>query len=64
MITWLIVFYLLWVKIGLIRFFMLMGRKNHQDTLLDKVMLTGLMPIAYLMGAITRLRRDKNERSD
>lgn len=61
MITWLIVFYLLWVKIGLIRLFMLMGRKNHKDTLLDKVMLAGLMPIAYLMGAITRLRRDKDE---
>lgn len=58
MITWLIVFYLLWVKIGLIRFFMLMGHKNHQDTLLDKVMLTGLMPIAYLMGLITRVRKD------
>ena len=37
---------------GSIRFFMLMGRKNHKGTLLDKILLTGVMPIAHLLGFI------------
>lgn len=52
MIWWLLAIYLLWVKIGLIRFFMLMGRKNYKETLLDKVVIAGAMPVAYLLGVI------------
>lgn len=61
MITWIIIIYLLWVKIGLIRFFMLMGRKNHKDTLFDKVIMASLIPMAHLMGLIAWLRRNKDE---
>lgn len=56
MIYWLIgLFLLIWVIAGFIRFFMLMGHKNHKDTLLDKILISAIMPFAYLAGFITYL---------
>jgi len=55
--AWLLIGYLIWLVLGVIRFLQLMGHKNHKDTFLDKVLITGAMPIAYLMGAITYVRR-------
>lgn len=52
-ISWFLISYLIWLVLGVIRFLQLMGHKNHKDTLLDKILITGAMPIAYLMGAIT-----------
>jgi hypothetical protein len=54
--VWILIGYLVWLVLGAIRFLQLMGHKNHKDTFLDKVLITGAMPIAYLMGAITYIR--------
>lgn len=53
---WCVIGYLLWVIAGFIRVLSLLGHKNHKDTLLDKILISGVMPIAYLMGAITFIR--------
>jgi hypothetical protein len=52
-LSWFLIGYLIWLVLGVIRFLQLMGHKNRKDTFLDKVLITGAMPIAYLMGAIT-----------
>ena len=58
--VWLLIGYLIWIVFGVIRFLQLMGHKNHKDTFLDKVLLTGVMPLAYIMGAITYIRGKLN----
>ena len=57
---WCVFGYLLWLITGLVRVLSLLGHKNHKDTLLDKILMSGVMPIAYLMGAITFIRRKFN----
>ena len=54
--VWLLIGYLIWFVLGVIRFLQLMGHKNHKDTLVDKILITGVMPRAYLMGSITWIR--------
>jgi len=44
---WIIALLVLWTKVSFIRVFMLLGRKNHKDTLADKVMLAPALAIAY-----------------
>lgn len=51
--VWLLIVYLIWFVLGTVRFLQLMGHKNHKDTLFDKILITGVMPIAYIMGIIT-----------
>ena len=51
-----LLFYLAWATAGVVRVITLLGHKNHKDSLLDKILITGVMPIAYLMGAITFIR--------
>jgi hypothetical protein len=53
---WIILAYLVWAAAGVCRAISLLGHKNHKDTLLDKILITGVMPIAYIMGAITFIR--------
>ena len=53
---WILIAYLVWAAAGLIRVITLLGHKNHKDTLLDKILIAGAMPIAYIMGAITFIR--------
>lgn len=53
---WILIVYLVWVAAGLIRVISLLGHKNHKETLIDKILISGAMPIAYLMGAITFIR--------
>lgn len=53
---WIILAYLVWAAAGLFRLASLLGHKNHKDTLIDKILITGVMPIAYIMGAITFIR--------
>jgi hypothetical protein len=50
---WILIIYLVWATAGAVRVITLLGHKNHKDTLLDKILITGVLPIAYLMGAIT-----------
>jgi hypothetical protein len=57
---WCVFGYLLWAIAGFVRALSLLGHKNHKDTLLDKILMSGVMPIAYLMGAITFIRRKFN----
>ncbi len=60
--AWLLIGYLIWLVLDVIRFLQLMGHKNHKDTLLDKILISGAMPLAYLMGAITFIiRRGKSD---
>jgi hypothetical protein len=54
---WVLVLYVLWAIAGGIRVIMLLGHKNHKDTLFDKIIITGIMPIAYIMGIITHIGR-------
>ena len=49
---WILIAYLVWATAGIIRVFSLLGRKNYKDNLIDKILITGAMPIAYIMGAI------------
>lgn len=58
---WCVFGYLLWLITGLVRVLSLLGHKNHKETLLDKILIAGAMPIAYLMGAITFIRRKFND---
>jgi len=53
---WIILAYLVWAAAGVCRVISLLGHKNHKDTLLDKILISGAMPIAYLMGAITFIK--------
>ena len=57
---WFIIAYLVWATAGLVRVISLLGHKNHKETLIDKILITGAMPIAYIMGAITFIRRKFN----
>jgi hypothetical protein len=54
---WFIIAYLVWTTAGLVRVISLLGHKNHKETLIDKILITGAMPIAYIMGAITFIKR-------
>ena len=56
-LSWFLIGYLIWLVLGLIRVLQLMGHKNYKETFLDKVLITGAMPIAYLMGGVTYVRR-------
>jgi len=58
---WIILAYLVWAAAGACRVISLLGHKNHKDTLVDKILIPGVMPIAYLMGFITWIIRRKNE---
>lgn len=53
---WILIIYLVWVVAAAVRVITLLGHKNHKDTLLDKILITGVMPIAYIMGFITFIR--------
>jgi hypothetical protein len=53
---WIILAYLVWAAAGLARAITLLGHKNHKETLIDKILIAGAMPIAYIMGAITFIR--------
>jgi hypothetical protein len=57
---WIILAYLVWAAAGVYRVISLLGHKNNKDTLLDKILISGVMPIAYIMGAITFIRRKFN----
>lgn len=57
---WFIIAYLVWATAGLVRVISLLGHKHHKETLIDKILITGAMPIAYIMGAITFIRRKFN----
>ena len=57
---WIIFAYLIWAAAGLVRVISLLGHKNYKETLIDKILIAGAMPIAYLMGAITFIRRKFN----
>ena len=54
---WILIAYVVWALAGFIRLITLLGHKNHKDTLLDKILITGMLPIAYLFGVITNIRR-------
>ena len=54
---WILIAYLVWAIAGIVRAISLLGHKNHKETLIDKILITGAMPIAYIMGAITFIRR-------
>jgi hypothetical protein len=56
MFWWILIVYLAWMIAGLVRVISLLGHKNHKETFIDKVLIAGAMPIAYLMGAITFIR--------
>lgn len=56
MFWWILIAYLVWAAAGLTRVISLLGHKNHKETLIDKILITGAMPIAYTMGAITFIR--------
>ena len=58
---WCVFAYLVWATAGAIRFITLLGHKNHKDTLLDKILIPAVMPIAFIMGAITFIRRKFND---
>ncbi len=58
---WVIFAYLIWAAAGLVRVISLLGHKNHKETLIDKILIAGAMPIAYLMGAITFIRNKLNK---
>lgn len=47
-----IIIMMLWIAVGFIRVISLLGYKNHKDTLLDKILITPMLPIAYLLGMI------------
>lgn len=53
---WILIAYLVWAIAGIVRAISLLGHKNHKETLIDKILITGAMPIAYTMGAITFIR--------
>lgn len=61
MFWWILIAYLVWATAGLVRVISLLGHKNHKETLIDKILITGAMPIAYLMGAITFIRHKVNK---
>lgn len=61
MFWWILIAYLVWATAGLVRVISLLGHKNHKETLIDKILITGAMPIAYLMGAITFIRNKVNK---
>ena len=54
---WILIAYLVWMIAGLVRVISLLGHINHKETLIDRILITGAMPIAYIMGAITFIRR-------
>jgi hypothetical protein len=56
MFWWILIAYLVWMIAGLVRVISLLGHINHKETLIDKILITGAMPIAYTMGAITFIR--------
>lgn len=53
---WILIVYLVWAIAGMARAISLLGHKNHKETLIDKILIAGAMPIAYIMGAITFIR--------
>lgn len=62
--SWVLIAYLVWAAAGLVRVISLLGHKNHKDTLLDKILITGAMPIAFLMGTITWIKRKVGKNED
>ena len=58
---WIILAYLVWAAAGAWRVISLLGHKNHKDTLVDKILIPGVMPIAYLMSVITWIIMRKNK---
>jgi hypothetical protein len=51
---WILLAYLAWAAAGIARAISLLGNKYHKETILDKILLTGAMPIAYVIGYIVR----------
>jgi uncharacterized protein YggT (Ycf19 family) len=45
-------FLLVWIISGFVRFFQTIGYKNHVDTWYDKIVMTPLIPITHIFGAI------------
>jgi tellurite resistance protein TehA-like permease len=60
MFWWILIVYLVWMIAGLLRAISLLGHKNHKETLIDKILITGAMPIACIIAAITFIRRKFN----
>jgi len=54
---WILIAYLIWATAGACRVISLLGHKNHKDTLLDKIFIPAVMPIAFIMGVITFISR-------
>lgn len=54
---WVLIVYLVWASAGTVWFITRLGHKNKKDTLLDKILIPAAMPIAYIMGTITFIRR-------
>lgn len=55
MMFWIAILLILWTKVSFIRMFMLLGRKNHKETLADVVMLTPVLVIAYVYSVAARI---------
>lgn len=53
MILILFLIWFVWTSLAIIRFMSLLGYKNHKDTLLDKILLPAVFPIAIILGIIT-----------
>lgn len=49
---WVSLFLIVWTLIGCVRFFMLLGYKGSKESLIDKILLTPVMPLAILLGFI------------
>jgi hypothetical protein len=54
---WLLLGYMIWFVLAVIRFLIVMGRKNHKDTILDKILIPAGFPVAIIIGFITRITR-------
>lgn len=61
---WIVSFLLVWSLAGCVRVITLLGHKKYKETLLDKVLMTGALPVAFIMGFITYLSEkfSKNDR--
>lgn len=51
--------YLILVIVGMYHFFKTMGDKNKKDNLIDIILITPLLPIAYIIGWLSKIGRRK-----
>jgi len=58
---WIFIIYSVLAVVGIWRAIYLSGHKHHKDTIIDRLLITGAIPIAYLLSIITRLIVRKDE---